>query len=97
MKWPRAFSDGHPWASVVKSVLEMQLRAKRAMPRQEPLAQQRRRISDRSKKDAMLSSLLVQQGIDNTITEGYLRFPGKFRLLVKGDLWTAWSDRKSVV
>ena len=67
------------------------------MPRQEPLAQQRRRISDRSKKDAMLSSLLVQPGIDNTITEGYLRFPGKFRLLVKGDLWTAWSQDTSKI
>ena len=45
----------------------------------------------------MLSSLLVQPGIDNTTTEGYLSFPGKFKLLVKGDLWTAWSQDTSKI
>ena len=41
----------------------------------------------------MLHSLLVQPGIDKT--EGYLLFPGEFRLLVKGDLWTSWSQNTS--
>ena len=75
----------------------MELRAKRAMPRQEPSAHQRRRIADRSRKDAMLSMLLVLPGNNTTNTEGYLRFPGKFRLLVKGDLWTAWSRDTSQI
>ena len=68
---------------LVKSLMAMQLRAKRAISRTLPVSNQQRRLADRSKKDAMLFSLLVQPGIDNTTSEGYLRFPGKFRLLVK--------------
>jgi len=73
----------------------MQLRAKRAtsepppVPDQSPRPKQRR-IADPSRKEAMLAMLQIEPTRDNCA--GYLMFPGKFRLLVKGDQWTKWSQ-----
>jgi hypothetical protein len=50
------------------------------VPDQQP---ERRRIADPSKKAKMLAMLQIEPFRDNSA--GYLRFPGKFRLLVKGD------------
>jgi hypothetical protein len=75
----------------------MELRAKRATS---PLTQDsiisRRRTLDHpacSRKEAMLSGLQIQPSSDNGA--GYLSFPGKFRLLVKGDQWLSWSQDTS--
>jgi hypothetical protein len=52
-------------------------------------------ISDLSRKEAMLAKLQIELNSDTSA--GYLRFPGKSWLLVKGDLWTTWSQDTSSV
>ena len=75
---------------------QMQLRDKRAKspPTQECIPR-RRALDHRSRKEATLSSLRIQQNSDNSA--GHLSFPGKFRLLVKGNLWTTWSHDPSTI
>jgi hypothetical protein len=74
------------------------LRAKRAtseplqVPYQRP---ERRRIADPSTKATMLAMLQIEPTRNNCA--GYLRFPGKFRLIVKGDQWTTWSQDTSSI
>ena len=48
-----------------------------------------------SRKEATLSSLLIQPNGDNSA--GHFSFPGKFRLLVKGNLWSTWSHDPSTI
>jgi hypothetical protein len=43
----------------------------------------------------MLPSLQSRPNIDNSA--GHFNFPGKFMLLVKGDLWTTWSQDTSTI
>ncbi len=43
----------------------------------------------------MLAMLQVEPFRDNSA--GYLRFPGKFRLLVKGDQWRTWSQNTTSI
>jgi hypothetical protein len=43
----------------------------------------------------MLSNLQMEPNFDNTA--GYLKFPGKFKLFVKGHQWTTWSHDTSSI
>jgi hypothetical protein len=77
-------------AFVVKHIsrifyLRMELRSKRLQSQPKPAASQRRRIVDNSHRENLLRMLIIEPNTDNTA--GHLRFPGKFRLLVKGDWW----------
>ena len=83
-----------PCEKLVKRHLEM--RAKRSDSQPPPVANQRPRIAgDDSKRVNFLSSLLIEPNADNTA--GYLSFPGKFRLLVKGKQWASWSQGPSKI
>jgi hypothetical protein len=67
------------------------MHAKRATSEPPPVPDQqpeRRSIADPSKKAKMLAMLQIEPFRDNSA--GCLRFPGKFRLLVKGDQWRTW-------
>ena len=74
----------------------MQLRVKRAKspPTQDSIPR-RRALDHRSRKEVTLSSLQIQPNSDGSA--GHLSFPGKFRLLVKGNLWTTWSQDPSTI
>jgi hypothetical protein len=66
----------------------MQLLAKRATSEPSQVSDQRperRSIADPSRKATMLAMLQIEPIRDNCA--GYLTFPSKFRLLVKGDQW----------
>ena len=74
----------------LQNYLSMQLRATSEPPQVPDQRPERRRIADPSRKAAMLAMLQIEPTRDNCA--GYLRFPGKFRLLVKGDRWMTWSQ-----
>jgi hypothetical protein len=74
----------------LKNYHSMQLRATSEPPQVPDQRPERRRIADPSRKAAMLAMLQIEPTRDNCA--GYLRFPGKFRLLVKGDQWMTWSQ-----
>ena len=75
----------------------MQLRDKRAKspPTQDSIPRRRTSRDHFSRKEATLSSLQIQPNSDNSA--GHFSFPGKFRLLVKGNLWTTWSQDPSTI
>jgi hypothetical protein len=54
-----------------------------------------RALDHRSRKEATLFSLQIQPNSDNSA--GHLSFPGKFRLLVEGNLWMTWSQVPSTI
>ena len=68
----------------------MQLRTKRETSPLPQVPNQRSRIAEPSRKETMLSNLQIEPNFDNSA--GFLMFPGKFRLHVKGDIWTTWSQ-----